>query len=48
LNLSGSGVGPVEDICEHGNELSGSIKFWEIIKWLRDWRILKKDSALRS
>jgi hypothetical protein len=27
LDRAGSGYGPVEDSCEHGNELSGSIKF---------------------
>jgi hypothetical protein len=31
--------------CEHGNEPSGSIKFWEILEWLRNWRLLKKASA---
>jgi hypothetical protein len=25
LDLSGSGYGPVEGSCEHGNELSGSM-----------------------
>jgi hypothetical protein len=28
LDLSASGYGPVEGSCEHGNEPSGSIKFW--------------------
>jgi hypothetical protein len=32
LKLSGSGQGPVEGSCEHGYELSGSIKCWEIIE----------------
>jgi hypothetical protein len=31
--------------CEHGDELSGSIICWEILEWLRDWRLLKKYSA---
>jgi hypothetical protein len=31
--------------CEHGNEPSGSIKCWEVLEWLSDWRLLKKDSA---
>jgi hypothetical protein len=35
----------VEGPCEHGNEPSGSIKFWEILEWLRNWRLLKKDST---
>jgi hypothetical protein len=30
---------------EHSNEPSGSIKFWEILKWLSDWRLPKKGSA---
>jgi hypothetical protein len=25
-----------------GNGPSGSIKCWEILEWLRDWRLLKK------
>jgi hypothetical protein len=32
LNLSGSGEGPVEGSCEHGNELSVSIKYWKILE----------------
>jgi hypothetical protein len=35
----------VEGPCEHGSELSGSIKYWEILEYLRNWRLLKKDSA---
>jgi hypothetical protein len=31
--------------CEHGNEPSGSIKCWEILERLQNWRLLKKDSA---
>jgi hypothetical protein len=31
--------------CEHGNEPSGSIKCWEILEQLNNWRLLKKDSA---
>jgi hypothetical protein len=31
LDRSGSGYGPVEGSCEGGNELSGSIKYWEIL-----------------
>jgi hypothetical protein len=30
LRVSGSGWGPVEGSCEHGNEPSGSLKCWEI------------------
>jgi hypothetical protein len=31
--------------CERGNDLPGSIKFWEILKKLSDCSFLKKDSA---
>jgi hypothetical protein len=34
LNLSGLGYGSGESSCEHGNEPSGSIKRWEILKKL--------------
>jgi hypothetical protein len=32
LDRSVSGQGPVEGSCEHGNELSGSIKCWELLE----------------
>jgi hypothetical protein len=35
----------VEGSCKHGNENSGSRKCWEILEWLSDWWLLKKDSA---
>jgi hypothetical protein len=31
LDACGSGKGPVVDSCEHGNELSGSIKGGEFL-----------------
>jgi hypothetical protein len=31
--------------CEHGTELSGSIKCWEVLDWLRNWRLLRKGSV---
>jgi hypothetical protein len=31
--------------CEHGDEPSGSIKFWEVPEWLHNWQLLKKVSA---
>jgi hypothetical protein len=37
--------GPFEGSCEHGNELSGSIKWWEVLEWLHNWQLLKKGSA---
>jgi hypothetical protein len=45
LDRSGSGWAPVEGSCEHGDEPSGSIKCWEVLEWLHNWRLLKKDSA---
>jgi hypothetical protein len=39
------GIGPVEDSCEHGNEPSGSTKYWEVLEWLHNWRLLKKGPA---
>jgi predicted deacylase len=35
----------VEGSCEHGNELSGSIKHWEVLDWLHNLQFLKKGSA---
>jgi hypothetical protein len=35
----------VEGSCEHGNEPSGSIKFWEFLEWLHNWQLLMKSSA---
>jgi hypothetical protein len=32
LDRSGSGWGPVEGSCEHGNKLSSSVKFWEVLE----------------
>jgi hypothetical protein len=45
LDLSGSGYGPVEGFCEHGNEPPGSIKCWEVLEQLHSWQLLKKGSA---
>jgi hypothetical protein len=30
---------------KEGNEMSGSLNFWAILENLRDWQLLKKDSA---
>jgi hypothetical protein len=38
-------IGTVEESFEHGNEPSGSIKFWEVLEYLHNWRLLKKGSA---
>jgi hypothetical protein len=37
--------GPVNGSCEHGNEPSSSIKYWEVLELLHNCRLLKKDSA---
>jgi hypothetical protein len=31
--------------CEHGNEPPGSIKCWQVLDGLHNWRHLKKGSA---
>jgi hypothetical protein len=31
--------------CEHGDEPSGSIKYWEFPEQLSDYQLLKDDSA---
>jgi hypothetical protein len=33
------------DFFEHGNETSGSLRFWEVLEWLQSWQLLKKGSA---
>jgi hypothetical protein len=33
----------VEGSCDNGNELSGSVKCWEILEYLSDWWLLKKN-----
>jgi hypothetical protein len=35
----------MEGSYEHGNELSGSMKCWEVLEWLHNWQLLKKGSA---
>jgi hypothetical protein len=35
----------VEGSCEHDNEPSGSIIYWEVLEWLQNGRLLKKGSA---
>jgi hypothetical protein len=43
--MIGSGEGPEEGSCEHGNEPSSFIKCWEVLQELRNRRLLKKGSA---
>jgi hypothetical protein len=45
LDSSGSEQEPVADSCEHGIELSDSVKFWEFQGWLRNCWLLRKPSA---
>jgi hypothetical protein len=35
-------------LCEHGNEVPGSIKCYEIVDWLSNYQLLKKDCAAWS
>jgi hypothetical protein len=44
LDGYGSGKGPLEGSCEHGIETSGSIKCWEVLEGLHNWRLFKKGS----
>jgi hypothetical protein len=30
--LIGLGLGPVAGFCEHGNEISGAVKYWEVLE----------------
>jgi hypothetical protein len=48
LDSTGSEQRTLESSCEHGNEPSSCMKCWKIIEQLSDWRLLNKDSALRS
>jgi hypothetical protein len=41
MDWSGSGRGQVEGSCECSNELSGSIKCWEVLEWMHNWWFLK-------
>jgi hypothetical protein len=36
----------VESSCECGNEHSGSIKCWEVLEWLHNWRTLSSVSSI--
>jgi hypothetical protein len=38
----------VVGFCEHGNELSGSIKDGEFLDYLSDYQLLNEDCAPRS
>jgi hypothetical protein len=42
LDSCGLGKRPVAGSCKHGNEISGSIKCWEILERLKDWRLSRR------
>jgi hypothetical protein len=35
----------VEGLCERGDEPAGSIKCWEVVEGLHNWKLLKNGSA---
>jgi hypothetical protein len=35
----------VECSREYGSEPSVTIKYWEVLEWLHNWRLVKKGSA---
>jgi hypothetical protein len=43
-----SRIPPIMGCCEHFNEPSNSIKFWDILGYLSNWLLLKEVSALWS
>jgi hypothetical protein len=47
MDSFGSRQGPVTDSCEHGNELSGSIKREEFLEWMSDYWP-RKQTAFRE
>jgi hypothetical protein len=36
---------PVEGSCEHGDQPSGLLKWWEVPEWLHNWQLLRKGSV---
>jgi hypothetical protein len=38
-------IGRVEGSCEHGDELSGFLKCWEVPEWVHNWQLHRKGSA---
>jgi hypothetical protein len=48
LDSSGSRLGAVPSSCEHGEEPSGSIKYWENLELLGDCLFRKKDMIVRN
>ena len=46
LDRTGTGQGQVSGTCECGNEPSGFIKCGELLDWLRNGWLYKKESAV--
>jgi hypothetical protein len=46
LDLSGLGYGQALGSCDYDNELSGSLKGKELVGWLIEYHLLKKDCFL--
>lgn len=45
LHSINSGQGPEGGSCGHGNKRLESLEYWEILDYLRDWQLLKDESA---
>jgi hypothetical protein len=45
LDKYGSGQGPVEGSCEHGDQPSGSIKCWKVLQYLYNWQLRKNSPS---
>jgi hypothetical protein len=48
MDLTEIGWGGKDWPSEHVNEPSGSIKCWEILKYLHNWWFVKEGSTVRS
>jgi hypothetical protein len=46
LDACGSGYGPVAGSCEHGNDISGSLRGGEFLEYLSDYQLLKDSSSM--
>jgi hypothetical protein len=45
LDSSGSPQGLVEGLCDHCNQITGSIKGYRVLDQLRDYQLLNNDIA---
>jgi hypothetical protein len=48
LDSFGSGYGPFAGCCEHDNDPSGSIKCCDLLDYLNNCEVIRKDFAARS